>query len=32
MKEFIEKTGVTVTESYIDELCNMMDGEYYVFG
>ena len=32
MKEFIEKTGVIVTESYIDELCNMMDGEYYVFG
>lgn len=32
MKDFVSKTGVTVTESYIDDLCNITGGEYYVFG
>ena len=32
MKEFVNKTGVTVTESYIDELCNITGGVYYGIG
>lgn len=29
MKDFIEKTGVTVTESFVDEICNEIIGDYY---
>lgn len=29
MKDFIEKTGVTVTESFVDEICDEIIGDYY---